>query len=60
MDNSLKLQYQEHWTQLEKTIKEVIEEKIGIVNSKNKTNKTATKKYKKEIDQNPWWLWKIV
>ncbi|KAL4091582.1 hypothetical protein QTP88_026249 [Uroleucon formosanum] len=33
-NNNLKLNYQEHWTQLSKTIKEVIEEKIGIVNNK--------------------------
>lgn len=32
--NNLNLKYQEHWTQLNKTIKEVTEEKIGIVNNK--------------------------
>ncbi|XP_025406812.1 craniofacial development protein 2-like [Sipha flava] len=55
--NNLNLNYQEHWTQLSKTIKGVTEEKIGIVNNKRPNNgsmKTVKKQYKKEIRQNRW------
>lgn len=50
MDNNLNLKYQEHWTQLSKTIKEVTEEKIGIVNNK-KTKQWFNENSKKAIQE---------
>ena len=35
MNNNINLEYQEHWTELEKTLKELTEEKINMVSNKN-------------------------
>lgn len=51
--NILNLQYQEHWTKLGKTITEITEKKIGLVNNKkikqwfNKNCKIAVQKINK-------------
>lgn len=48
MNNNLNLQYQEHWTNLGKMIKEVTGEKIGVVNNK-KTKQWFNENCKKAI-----------
>ncbi|KAL4143877.1 hypothetical protein QTP88_006132 [Uroleucon formosanum] len=49
-NNNLNLNYQEHWTQLSKTIKEVVEDKIGIVNNK-KTKQWFNENCEKAIQE---------
>jgi len=48
VNNNLNLQYQEHWTKLRKMIKEVTEEKIGLINYR-KTKQWFNENCKKAI-----------
>ena len=50
MNNNINLEYQEHWTELENTLKELTEEKIGMVSNK-KTKQWFIESCKKAVQE---------